>query len=183
MHKKDYLCEVKRSIPRFMNANNIQNIVCDKLTEYLESNGMRKTPERYEILKACDSIQGSFTIEMLLQKMTNEIKFQVSRATLYNNVELLVQASLLMKHQLPHACQFERIDGKRTKCYRICSQCSSIKEFHNATLDKAIEGLSTTRFTPSHKTFYIYGICNKCETANSRKQKKHNTEKKRNEKR
>ncbi len=160
-----------------MNTNEVQAIICEKFTDYLETNHLRKTPERYEILKAIYSIEGSFTIEDLLHKLLNEIKFQVSRATLYNTIELLVRANLLMKHQLPHASQFERIDGQRYKCYQICSQCSSMKEFSNIPLEGAIDKLKLPRFSVSHKTFYVYGLCAKCEAALKRKQKKQNTEK------
>ncbi len=161
-----------------MSTIDIQTTIRERFNEYLEANRMRKTPERYEILHACYTIEGSFTIEALLHKLLDEVKFQVSRATLYNTVELLVRAGLLMKHELPHASQFERIDGKRYKCYRICSQCSTMKEFHNVELERAIAGLKTPRFAPSHKTFYVYGLCAKCEAAQRRKLKKKNTDKK-----
>lgn len=161
-----------------MNTNEAQAIICQQFTDYLEANHLRKTPERYEILKTIYDIDGIFTIESLHHKLLHEVKFQVSRATLYNTIELLVQANLLMRHQLPHASHFERIDGKGYRCYQICTQCSSIKEFHNAALDSAAEHLKLPRFSTTYKTVYVYGLCAKCEAAAKRKQKKQHTEKK-----
>ena len=59
------------------------------LTEYLQKNGHRKTPERYAILDTIYSIKGHFDIDMLYSYMAEKEKFRVSRATLYNTIILL----------------------------------------------------------------------------------------------
>ena len=61
------------------------------LTNYLEENKLRKTPERYAILDAIFDFNGHFTLEELESKM--EIKnFRVSRATLYNAIKLFMNS-------------------------------------------------------------------------------------------
>ena len=69
------------------------------LTDYLKVNKMRCTPERYAILKAIYSINGSFDIETLLKHMEENEKFRVSRATIYNTIALLINANLVTHHQ------------------------------------------------------------------------------------
>ena len=81
-----------------MPEDKTKEIVRQKLTQYLEAKGHRKTPERYAILDKIYSTNEHFDVDSLYDIMSQS-EYRVSRATIYNTVDLLVDAGLIRKHQ------------------------------------------------------------------------------------
>ena len=152
-----------------MDLDNVKATVRQIFTEYLSTNGHRKTPERFAILDAIYSINGHFSIEMLYDRMITLHKFRVSRATLYNTIILLLNAKLVIKHQFGNSSQYEKSYNCDTHHHQICTLCGKVTEFQNKDLQRVIENTKLKRFQLSHYSLYIYGICGKCARAQKRK--------------
>ena len=152
-----------------MGDKNVKETVRQIFTEYLETNGHRKTPERFAILDTIYSINGHFDIDMLYSQMMNQENFRVSRATLYNTIILLMDAKLVIKHLFGNSSQYEKSFNIETHHHLICTQCGKVTEFQKETLKADIANTKLNRFQMSHYSLYIYGICSKCAWAKRRK--------------
>ena len=67
------------------------------LDKHLEIKGLRKTPERYAIINEIYSFDHHFDADELYSQMIKK-KYRVSRATIYNTLELLVSLELVTRH-------------------------------------------------------------------------------------
>lgn len=98
-------------------------------TDYLQQRKLRKTPERFAILKEIYSTNGHFDIDTLYNRM-KENRYLVSRATLYNTIELLLDSGLVTKHQFGHNCaQYERAYKFRQHDHFIDVETEQVMEF------------------------------------------------------
>ena len=67
------------------------------LDKHLELKGLRKTPERYAIIDEIYSFNHHFDADELYSQMIKK-KYRVSRATIYNTLDLLVSIELVTRH-------------------------------------------------------------------------------------
>jgi len=145
-----------------MDNEKILDIVKQKFTEYLTGNKCRKTPERYAILNLIYSDHRHFDMEQLYKAMTEQ-NFRVSRATLYNTMQLLLDCNLVLKHQFGQNISFyERAYNNELHHHLICTSCHTIKEYKNTELKAIIQNRKMRNFNPSHYSLYVFGMCNSC---------------------
>jgi Fur family ferric uptake transcriptional regulator len=84
-----------------MSVNQKENsidIIKDVLRQYLLQKGSRNTPERYTILEEIYQLEHHFNVDDLYFIMIQK-KYHVSKATIYNTIEIFLDAGLIRKHQ------------------------------------------------------------------------------------
>lgn len=154
-----------------VDKDKIKEIVKQKFIDYLTVNHCRRTPERFAILEHIYSESGHFNMDSLYESMCDK-KFRVSRATLYNTMQLLVNCKLVLKHQFgANISYYERAFNNEYHHHLICLDCGLVQEYKDNELKEIVQLKKVKNFIPIHYGLYIYGICNKCN-AKRRKQKK-----------
>ncbi|MCB0512897.1 MAG: transcriptional repressor [Bacteroidetes bacterium] len=148
----------------------IQQEAKEVLTNYIEKNQLRKTPERFSILEMIYDTEGHFDAEQLYINIKNK-SINVSRATVYNTLDVLVACELVTKHQFGsnHAV-YEKAYGSRQHDHLICMECGEVFEFCDPRLHQ-IKQTAAELFDQKvrNHALTLYGNCQKEKCSNKKK--------------
>ncbi len=138
----------------------IKEQVLSIFKSHLENNGYRKTPERFAILEEIYSRDDHFDAEALYIQMKNQ-NYRVSRATVYNTLELLVSCDLIKKHQFgKNLAQYEKSYGFKQHDHLICEDCGKVLEFCDPRVQQIKDFIGDLfDFEITHHSLNLYGKC------------------------
>ena len=134
--------------------------VRDRFAAYIKERGLRRTPERVAILDAlyatADHIDADTLYARLLDGGT-----QVSRATVYNTLDLLIECDLAVRHQFgKQQAKYERAYAYWQHDHLICEDCGEILEFCDPRLQEIQETVAEIYgFEVARHALTVYGHC------------------------
>lgn len=129
---------------------------------FLLKQGSRKTPERYSVIDELYSLPEDehIDVEGLFLKMRNK-GYTISRATIYNTLDLLVESGLAVKHQFKDkVALYEQALTYKHHDHHVCNQCRKIREFSDPKINQIKEmiGMKFQSEITSH-SLVLYGDC------------------------
>jgi len=146
-----------------INKENLKPV--DILNKYLENEGLRKTPERNIILEEIYKTNTHFDIDELFNIISKKNK--ISKATIYNTIELFQKLELITKHVFNDTkVLYEKTFNKKQHNHLICVKCNKIQEFCDPRLQNIIDSAENLlKFKISKHSLNFYGHClnNNCK--------------------
>lgn len=133
-----------------------------RFAKFMEEHKMRKTSERFVILDKIFSTSAHVDVDTLHKQLLAD-DYRVSRATVYNTVDLLVEAGLVRRVNLGDGVtRYERVSGTVNHHHLICTRCGKVKEIKAVGTVWELLPKKPRSFEPAYYTLYIYGLCSRC---------------------
>ncbi|MCS7012406.1 MAG: transcriptional repressor [Chloroherpetonaceae bacterium] len=162
---KKSAAKVVASTPTSSNPPSIAQVE-EIFREFLRKKGYRVTPERSAILREIYADPGHFDADELFIKLKQK-KYAISRATVYNTLDLLVECNLVSQNSFGHKhLHYERTYGYEHHDHIICNQCGEVFEFTCPQIEAQQEAVCRQfGFEIKQHTLQIFADCTKpdCE--------------------
>lgn len=136
----------------------------ESFTKYLKAGKYRITAERFQVLESVMRSEGHFDADGLFLQLKSSGS-KVSRATVYNTLELLQDCGLISKYRFGEShSRYEKTFGRPHHDHMICLECGDIIEFVSDKLNRIqTDVCRENEFRMQSSTLQIFGMCRKCQ--------------------
>lgn len=138
---------------------------------YLKERNQRQTPERFMVLEEIYRSEGHFDADDIFFNMKNT-GTRVSRATVYNTLDLLIECGLVQRQQFgKNQYYYERSYAYQQHDHMICKECGVVIEFCDPRIleiQKLMEQIYD--FSIDGHSLHLFGTCNNTEECDRRKE-------------
>lgn len=145
----------------------------NKFREYLSS---RSKPQRFtvpqrELIRHIFSQHDHFDVEQLIDDI-KKAGLGISRATVYRNLNKLVDAGLLRKIEVGNRTVYEHDYGYPQHEHLVCERCKKMIEFQSDVISQALQDVCRQHgFQSQGHTLVVRGVCAECNKARMTKRK------------
>lgn len=127
---------------------------------FLKERNQRQTPERFTILDEIYLLNEHFDADELYLHLKQK-GIHISRATVYNTLDLLLDCKLIVRHQFgQNQAKYEGAYRYRQHDHLICLDCGHVLEFCDPRV-QAIQSMvaDVLNFEITHHALHMYGHC------------------------
>lgn len=134
-----------------------------RLQQFIQSKGLRNTPQRNSIAEVVFSTDDHFTADELWERV-RKTRLRTSRATVYRTISLLVEAGLL--HEIDLGEEQKTYDPNFVDSpahnHLVCIDCGKVVEFEDENI-RVMNDCAATRlgFRPERQSLKIEACCEK----------------------
>ena len=140
----------------------------EQFLRFLRDRGQRVTGERLALFDEIFSHHDHIDAEKLLEAMKSR-GLKISRATVYRNLDLLVESGFARKQRLVgRGYLYEHVHPGQQHDHLVCTGCGRVVEFVSpGIVALQAEICRAHGFVPTRHTLQIAGLCVRCAEASS----------------
>jgi Fur family transcriptional regulator, ferric uptake regulator len=134
----------------------------DVFSNFLKKKNLKVTSQRLLVAEKIFSLHNHFTADGLLE-MFRDRRNEISKATIYRILSIMVEANLLIEHNFGQDYKYyEHIIGHEHHDHIICTDCRRIVEFLEPSIEELQSKVALEHgFTIKGHRHNIFGICQK----------------------
>ncbi|HEY0554212.1 MAG TPA: Fur family transcriptional regulator [Thermoanaerobaculia bacterium] len=141
----------------------------EQFLRFLRSRSQRVTGERLALFDEIFSQHGHIDAEELLGAMKAR-GLKISRATVYRNLDLLVESGFARRQQLgSRGFLYEHVHSGQQHDHLVCTGCGRVVEFVSPGIAALQAEICRAHgFVPTRHALQIAGLCNACSQVAAR---------------